>query len=310
MSPRLLPTDVHAPQTAQEVGLRYRNEEYIASAIFPPVRVTKQRNYIPVWGASTWYRDEAGLISAGGRAPMSAPDVSLSLEYRCEPIGFSVPLSVESEADFNLRLVALELCTDKVLLARERRVAALVEEPTNWKSSVTLAGVTQWSETETSTPVADIRAGLQAVSDRGLVPNTIACGEQVWEVLRDHPDISPLLNGSDLEPTERLARFFGVTQFLVGRARYTTDPEGTPEDDVTYTPVWGKNCFIGRVNLRSATADLLLPSCGYSFVVGGAIQTRVFVRKAEMDEAAEAKSIEGELVTSAASGYLIADAVA
>lgn len=310
--PRLTETDVHVPAVAAEVGLRYRNTDYIGTRVFPVASVTKLQNIVPRFGASVWFRDEAGPLTPGSRVPLSAPDADLTLQYACMGHGFGVPLSVAEQADYDLRVLALELATDKCLLARERRIAALVTDSTKWTGGTTLAGAAQWSAYETSTPIADLRTALAAVNAiaPGVRANTIVLGGPVWDSFRWHPEIDALVKASDLPPTERLRQFFEVDQFLVGHAQYTEDPEGTAEADVTYSSVWGRYAWVGHVNLRAAMADLLLPSAGYCIVQGGSIRTRLFERQAEGDEVAEAKEHADELVTSSACGYLISAAVA
>lgn len=75
----------------------------------------------------------------------------------------------------------------------------------------------------------------------GRSHNKLILGDLTWDVLADHPKLLERVqysSGSDnpARVTPNLiAQLLGLDQVQIGTVIYTTDPEGTDEDDVTYT---------------------------------------------------------------------------
>jgi len=233
----------------KERGLRYKNSQraYIAEDVVPVVSVPQARGTYPIIARSDWYRDEVQNLALGSRWPELSFSLDLTSEYECHRYltSFRVPLEIRGNADKSLGLMkrAAELVTDKLALARERRVAELMFTASNWDNSDTPGDL--W-DTGSGDPLGDIRTAIQTVeSGGGIRPNTIIVGAAVGDCLHYHGDVTPLWAGNDLPLEKALARYFDVDRFAIGRAKYTTDAEGTAEADVTYSNVWGKHCWVG-----------------------------------------------------------------
>jgi hypothetical protein len=166
----------------------------------------------------------------------------------------------------------VEFATDKVLMRRE------VSFATNWFATgkwgtdkVGGTDFTKWSDYGGSQPLVDIATYKDAVEALiGREPNMGVLGKLVQLQLRWHPDIVDLIKysagpGNPAKPnTETIANVFDLQKLLVGRAIYTTSPEGTAEASVTYTRVWGKNMLLLYVPERPSllTPARATASCG------------------------------------------------
>ncbi|MFD2033076.1 capsid protein [Ancylobacter dichloromethanicus] len=91
---------------------------------------------------------------------------------------------------------AVEGLTDLVTLAREVRVAAVVQDDNNYAAArrVTLAGGDQLDDYEASDPIETIQTGI----DGTLIyrPNTCVMGSVVWSKLRRHPHLVNAIKGN------------------------------------------------------------------------------------------------------------------
>jgi hypothetical protein len=316
---QLLPSEVHVNKYLTNVGVMYKNLNYIGDQIFPILKVEKESDYYPIWGKPVWFRDEAGHRAANGSAPEVAPNMS-NTTYQCEEyaIRSRIPERLRANADSELKLQQrfTELLTQKIMLARERRVATAINTYTNWTSYTSLSAATYWSnyDSSDSKPVTDIDTGMAAVEDNtaGLPANTMVMGVEVWRKLRRHPEILRLCFGPGADrdmivTPQLLARAFELERVLVGRSHYTAskEVETASEGSETYTKIWGDYCWIGHV---TSTPSMLEASAGYLF-------RQTYKVRSWFSDDANADIFEvyeriDEKVVSAACGYLISDLIA
>jgi hypothetical protein len=228
-SPTLGQVHVNVPMTAISVG--YTNRRYIAERALPPVPVQRQANKYFVFTQADWFRDEAGLRAPGTRSRRG--DYTLSTDsYSCDQYTFAkaVPDEIRKNADNPLRpdIEATELATERILLALERRVAALVGASGSWASghSTTLSGTSQWSDYSNSTPITDIEAGKAVIHGKiGRTPNVLILGKTVFDKLKHHPTLIDRVKYSQrgVLTEELLAQLFSVESVLVGEALVNTE---------------------------------------------------------------------------------------
>ena len=188
-----------------------------------------------------------------------------SATYSCTEIsaGKWVPDEVVRNADAPLQPFseATEFATDKVLLRRERDVAADVFG-TGWSTSSTPS--TLWDD-DASDPITDVEVGREAlVGLIGREPNVMVVGRNAYTDLLHHPDLLDRIKYTQtgILTQQLLAQLFSVEKLLVGNAIYNTGAEGATE---SYSFIWGKHAFLGYV---PAAAGLLQPAAGYTFVWG------------------------------------------
>jgi hypothetical protein len=252
---------VHIDRAMTNVSIAYRNENYIATQIFPNVPVQKISDYYFTFDKSDWFRNEAGLRAPGTVGPIVEYSLS-SATYSCKPIsaGMWVADEVVRNADQPLqpRRDATVFTTDKVMLYAEVEVQSDVFG-TGWASSAT--PVTTWDD-DASDPIANVEVGRETVVGLiGREPNVMVLGREVWTDLKHHPDLLDRIkytSTGQMTPA-LLANLFEVPKVLIGNAIYDSADEGATE---SFGYIWGKHAWLGYV---SPAPSLMTPSAGYLF---------------------------------------------
>jgi len=148
---------------------------------------------------------------------------------------------------------SINLAQNSLEIELEKSVADIVMAAASYAANnkVTLSGNDQWKTSgaagSTSTPIEDIRSGLNAARDTmGRRPNTITFGYDAWEGFIDHPDVIERIKYSQraIVTEELVAAMFKVQNVFVGEAVMAQDSESDPFVDIwpdsvalTYVPV-------------------------------------------------------------------------
>lgn len=314
--PDLTRADVHVNRLLTNVGLRWKNTQFIADQVCPIVSVKNKTDYYASWAKSPWFRDEAKVVEAGTSAPRIGMGVTLTNSYKCltYKIAYPLPRELKANADVELQLEAraTEICTNAIMVARESRVATLFNTYTNWTNYVTLSGTDQWSDYTNSDPVTHIDTAVAAVEDAtcGLKANTAIIGVASWRKLRRHPVITAMIfGGGALGPkvvtADLFAKAFDFDRVFVGQSYYTADEEDTDESGITYSQLWGDYFWCGHVTSAPSPIE---PSAAYMFREFYKVRSW-YDDDTDTDFVEASESID-EVAVSADCGYLISDTVA
>ncbi len=288
-----LPTsrDVHIDQMCTNVSIAYTNQAYIADEAFPLLPVQKQSNIIPSYDQSYWFRDEAKMAGPNAEVQIAEYNVTTTDTYFCNRhrLGRLIYDEVRDNADapFDLDREATLFLTDKIMLRREVNFVNQHFTTGKWTTDKTGdTDFTKWSNYGGSSPVVDVTNYKDTVEALiGREPNKFIVGKQVYIQLKNHPDVIDLIKYTQRGQVtaDILASLLEFEKFLVGRAIYTTDKEGTAEASVTYSRVWGKN---GLMLYTPPSPSLMTPSAGYTVVwnrVAGANQYMQRFRREEAE---------------------------
>lgn len=256
--------DVYLTNFSRQV----RNESFIAERALTVVPVQKDSDKYAVYG------NEHLRVANDRRAPGSPPN---EVDYTVGSENYSLiehtlrdsvpdeeventdsPFSPFEDAALNVQ--------ERIRLRLEKEAATLFFDPANWTYKVTLSGSDQWDGSN-SNPFEVIQEAKSSVLSKAMrKPNIIIVGQEVFDVLANHPLIIDRIKytGRDSVTPEMLARLFDVEQFLVGSAVENASREGQP-DNLQY--IWGKHCFVGyrapRPSLRTVTAASLFRGRNY-----------------------------------------------
>ncbi len=311
--------DVHVNKMLTDVSVGYRNSEYIADQIFPMVMVTKQTDIIPFYKQSAFFRDEAGVIGEGGKAPQAGYEVDTSNTYYCAKYGIKHFISddrrANEDAPFNSDQDATFLVTDKLMLRRERAFVADFWKTSVWGTDKTgTTNFVKWSDYGSSSPIEDIREFKRTVRRKvGVDPNTLVLGDLTADRLLDHPDVLDRIKYTErgIASADLLAALFGVDRVLIGKSVYTADEEGLAEASVTYTASWDDDALLLYVPPRPS---LFTPSAGYTFVwqtpaaLGSGPQwVRKWHEEEEMGDYIEARSYFDQKACATNAGLFMSD---
>lgn len=303
------------------ISIKYSNPSYIADSLFPIVTVNERSGLIPRFKRSHWYRDEAKPRAPGTRSEGGSWEVDEPLTYYAKRYSYRDEIDDESRANaddvFQLERNSVDFVTDKIQMRRERAFASTYFTTGVWaedEEGALDADYVQWSDYADSAPMVDIARFQDEMEGRiGREGNVLVVGKPVWNSLRFHPDFIELIKYTQTGlVTEALVRqFFDIPTLRVGRALYTTDPEGTAEASVTYSRIWGKHALLLYV---PAAPALNTPASGYTFTWNRVPNSINWVKRMR-DEEREVDIIEANTYfdqkqTSNLAGTFISNAVA
>lgn len=289
--------DLHHDVPLTNILLAYSNLGYIADQIFPIVEVQKQSDLIPEFDKSPWFRDVARIRAPRTKSEGTGFTVNKDRTYFCPRYSFRYEISDDDKDNqdsiWNLERSGVEFVGDKMFMRREVAFATDFFKAGVWTGDV--AGgtdFTQWSDYASSQPLIDIDGWADTVEMRiGRAPNKMVMGKQVWSSVKWHPDMVDLIKYTQrgIITQELFQSMAEVPQLLIGRAIYTTDPEGTAEANVTYSRLWGKKVWYGYVPER---ASIMTPAAGYTFVWARVANALQYIKRMR-DEERETDIIEG-----------------
>jgi len=296
-------SDVHVNQALTSISIAYKQkaEEFIADRVFPIVEVAKASDKYFRFNKNDWLREEAGIRAPGTESPGSGFSIDSTSTYSCDIHAFhkDIPDAVLANSDLtDLETQITEYVTHALLLEREKDWVNNFFTTGVWQTDLTgvAAGVTgdfvYWDDYANSDPIADIRNQKLAVKkNTGFSPNILVVGEEVFEVLKHHPDILERYKYTQegVLTADLIARVLGVEKLFVGGAVKATNVEGGTE---AYDFVFGKNALLVYAPPRPG---LLVPSGGYIFAWTGFNAGYAVKIKQFRMEHLEATRIEGEM---------------
>lgn len=219
--------------------------------------------------------------------------------------------------------------TNELMLGHEIEVAAKLTATASYNASnsVTLSGTSQLSDFTNSDPLdvfADARLALKYVP-YATTPNSMlvaGMSPEVWEILRQHPDLRGAFSNSDgLVTIEQMAEIMGVDRVVIGAAWKDTADDAAAS--ATEARVWGKHIVYAFVNPSKEEQTM---SFGYTvfspmpdtagIVAGSEMGTVIRVRDYREEKRGggttwrEADAAWDLKIVSDVMGYLIKDAVA
>lgn len=269
---------VNAPLTNISVAYIQSQADFIADKVFPVVPVDKQTDIYWVYTKNDWFRDEAQQRAPGTESAGGGYRVDSTNTYSCRVYAYhkDIPDQVRSNADAALDVDrdATMFVTQRLLIRRERVWANSYFRPAIWGNN--FAGVAnnpgagqfvQWDDYTSSDPVTDIKDGRMAIKGTtGFKPNTLILSEDVFEVLKSHPDIIDRYKytSSQVITSDMLAKLFEVDRVLVAGGVYATNNEGAALDAYSWVMSRGALLVYSAPN-----PGLLTPSAGYTFAWKG-----------------------------------------
>jgi len=305
----LVQQDVVIDPALSNVSVKYTNGAFIADSVFPVVKVSKQTGKYYIYDKSN-LKIDASLRAAG--SPSNEVDFGLSTasfitdDHALK--GFVADeIQDQAEASLNPIVDETEMLTEKLQLDREQNLATILTDTGLVTQNTTLSGTSQWSDYNNSDPIGDIRKARSDIQSATFnKPNTLILGQQVFDVLVDHPDIIDRVKYSALGviTADLLARVFQLEKVLIGEAGKNTAVDGQT-DSLSY--VWGKHAVIAYVAPKMGIKTL---TAGLTFVYG----TRTVKRWRDEDREGTYVRVGGDnyiqKIVAVGALYLVKNAVA
>lgn len=201
--------------------------------------------------------------------------------------------------------------TNRLLLAREVRVAALIQDPAVYAPArrMVLAGSDQLSDFAGSDPIEVISAALDGTMI--FRPNTVVMGASAWSVIRRNPVLVNAIRGNltnkGMITREEFQDLFEIKRLLVGSAHVNTSRKG---QQATLARCWGNHIACLYLNPEATTNDGI--TFGMTAQFGGRVAGRIEDPDIGLEGGYRIRSGERikELVVAPDVGFLIQDAVA
>lgn len=221
----------------------YKNNQFIADRISPIVDVDKASGKYFKRNRRDVSKVLDDRISSKGQANEATYDVetaAYSVEDRA--LRQVIPSKLVSNADAPLSPEewATANCMQRLMLAREKRVADLVMTQGNWSSGNYATVLNYWSDEVNGTPLTDLQTALEAIPSTGDDSQIIlVMSLPVAHALMKHPQMLGLRAGGGSSAGQlsanELASFLGIGGVFVSKTFVTTSNEG---QTATYSRVW------------------------------------------------------------------------
>lgn len=265
---------VNAILTNASVAYIQNRSHFIASRVFPIVRVPKKSDVYFVYTKNDWFRDEAQQRGSSQESAGGGYNVSTD-NYQCDVFAFhkDVDHLTLNNADIPLNPArdATEFVTQRLLLRQEIQWAADYFVTGVWGTSTTPANL--WSDYTNSDPIGDVETGKRTILlNTGFMPNKLTLGYDTWIKLKNHPDIVDRIKYSAgpsapaIVTQQTVAQLFEVEEVLVAMAIKATNVEG---ETAAMAFVQGKHALL---TYSPPAPSLLTPSAGYIFAWDGVSQ--------------------------------------
>lgn len=239
----------------------YTNSEAIANKIFPVVTSRKESGLIRQFGK------EAFRYYAAKRA--IGADSNLIRTNRLPPIRWdldeydlaeSIDYREQSESEDDLEAMAAQRLMDLMILAREKRVADLVQNTALYVDDNTSTPGVKWDDPD-STPIEDIAAANEGVRENiGQNANSIVIGAPAWFALKQHPDFLGRTsnNQTRIVTPSLISEILEIPNVYIGKMVMI-------DDDDTQSDIWGDTATLfyqpgGNLGARSYKS----PGFGYT----------------------------------------------
>jgi len=276
--------DLHINQALTNLSIAYiqSDDSFVASRVFPIVPVQHQTDVYWKFDRGDFIRNQAqkradSTESVGGGWKVATDS------YRCDvyAIHKDIGAQVRANADAAVspELQANSFVSQQLMIRKEVDWAARYFTTGVWTTDMT--GVTttptgnqvyKWSDYTNSDPITDISTGATAMQLRtGKRPNKLVIGQQVWDVLKNHPDIIDRIKygqttGTAIAKRQTFAELFEVDTIEVMSAIVNTKNETKTFDSFTNAFIGGKKALLTYTTNAPA---LLEPSAGYTFAWTG-----------------------------------------
>lgn len=263
-------SDVHVNIPLTNMSVLYANAQtdYQADNLAPIMPSKNQSNVFFKYPKDFWFRDALQKRSPGGEAARVGYglttdsfyiDIWSAAKMIDDQLRANTDSPLDDDEDAMMFLTSLERLRRELAFAATCMTTGVWGTDVTGNSSASAYGsntVMQWSRSG-STPLEDIanyRTAIKLVT--GVMPNVFACGQQVWDILKNHAEITGRITGGATTTTpaqvtkQLVAALMELDEIVVLSAVQNTASEGAA---FTGTYVVGK---VGLLMYRNAKAGI------------------------------------------------------
>lgn len=313
---------VHTDRPLTNVSLAILQDPsaFVADQVFPQIPSSKQSDLYREYPRGAFNRDQMVKRAAGAQTAGVGYETSTT-PFFCDVFGLHVDIDEQTEQnadeEVDLDFEATTLLSHQALINRDRRWAAEFFITGVWTNEETLAAMDKWSDFTNSSPLAKVEEKkVEMGGDTGLEPNTLILGREVWQQLRNHPELVGRLDrGQTSGPAsvllQSVANLMELDRIIVARSIFNSAAEGATD---VHSYIFGKNALLLYV---PDSPGRYTPASGYTFtwsgMSGGNVAgTRIkrFEMLPEASRRVEIESAYDQKVISADLGSMLLAAVA
>ena len=249
------PGAVHSSTFLTNLSVQYANDEYIGERLVPVVPVDKRSDEFATYSKRDrlgQYDDKIGPRGDANEVEENRGSDNYSVVDRALQNFVPAETVDNQDAVFDEMMDLTESVADNLALNREIRIATLLTTAANYASgnSATLSGSDQWDSASGGDPIKKIQDAIAALwTGKGQTDLVGFTSLDVFNVLVRHPMLLDLFKYTreGLLTRQQLAGLFGLSDLLVGAARYDSANSGAT---ASYSRIWGKHFGVIRVARR------------------------------------------------------------
>ncbi len=278
------------------VSMAYRNPHYIADRVFPLVDRCGPKAKILIFKKGAWFRDEAAIIARSARAPRGGHPTD-EIPIALKKYGFASEVPVDDIEDakkmggsvLEPATDAIEFATNKVDLAKERRIASVVLNGT-WSGVAGEDAEGLWAAGAGNTFINDVETRIETIrKNTGFRPNVLLLAANILPQLKMESTLLDRIKYTQkgVLTANLIASMFELEEVLIGDSIYSTADEAKDGDDFNSMDIWEKNEGKGSAFLyyRPAKPSRKIPMAGLQargvMANGQARRTRTWYEDAE-----------------------------
>lgn len=288
------------------ISLAYRNPHYIADTVLPRVKAPAESFKYRAFDKETYLTVPETLIGRKGLAnevELSFSERSAStIDHGLDQVISLKDIEIAKTQNYDPQQKAAEYLTELLALAREKRVAELVFNPSTYASQTKTLESTEKFSNSSSDPVGIITDAMEVPFFR---PNMIVMGREVFSALSRHPKILrtiyPNADGNGIINAQQLATILDVDQVLIGEAKLNQARRGGSN----IQNAWGNAMALLYIDPKAGMQDM--PTFGFTAEYGNRESRVIFDPNVGRKGANRVKVSESlnELVIASDLGYLL-----
>lgn len=301
----------------------YTPQGFIREMVLPKISVKARKGDILASGKD-FLRIQNDVQLGRGNTPEITYDVSVTDGWNVENHALKAIVTKEDGANWNTENAKAGMTQAKnsfgkivkqaLMLGAENALATTVTDAANYAAGnkVTLSGTSQWSDyTGTSDPIGVSQQAQTATYDAtGYVPNVCVLSFEVWNYLRNHPEIIARFSSHSAKfsgaTQQQVALALGVEKIAIGHVKKNTATKG---QTATLASVWPKSALFIYVN-PNPNPDIFEDSFGNSFEFEAMVSDSEKLVDPKGAEFVRVTSSYDDVVRDFGAGYLVSDAVA
>jgi hypothetical protein len=225
------------------IAIAYKNASFIADSVLPRVKIGASEFRYTLYNKADRFTLQETMVGRKGRVnevEFGGTEASAMVsDYGLEDVLPQQDINNAVGTGFDPKGNSTEALAELLLLDREVRTAAIVQNAANHTANVTLSGTSQWSDLDASDPIVAISDALEMPMMR---PNVAVTNPAVALALRRHPVMVKAYNGtlgdSGMVPLAYLRDLFELDDILIGSAKVNTANKG---QTMALSNVWGNH---------------------------------------------------------------------